>query len=143
MTLLTRRDLGILAAAAAAIASNSANAQPAPYAGQGVKLNIIIDKDLEGFPLQMTRLTLVDIAPGISIPRHLHPAAQEIAFGMDGALTFDVEGQGTTIIKAGDVLLIPAGVPHVPVGDTSSATRVLFIHSITDKNKPFRVDVKS
>jgi len=49
MTLLTRRDLGILAAAAAAIASNSANAQPAPYAGQGVKLNIIIDKDLEGF----------------------------------------------------------------------------------------------
>jgi quercetin dioxygenase-like cupin family protein len=91
----------------------------------------------------MTQLTLVDLAPGISIPRHLHPAAQEIAFGMDGALTLDVEGQGTTIIKAGDVLLIPAGVPHVPVGDNSSATRVLFIHSITDKNKPFRVGVKS
>ncbi len=91
----------------------------------------------------MTRLTLVDLAPGISIPRHYHPAAQEIAFGIDGALTLDVEGQGPKIIKAGDVLLIPAGIPHVPSGDASSATRVLFIHSITDKDKPFRVDLKS
>src|SRR5260370_36364 len=47
MTLLTRRDLGVLAAAAAAIATAPAYAQQAPYGGQGVKLNVLVDKDLE------------------------------------------------------------------------------------------------
>jgi len=141
MTLLTRRDLTILAAAAAAAASGSAYAQTAPSGPPGVKATVLMDKDLEGFPLQMTRLTLVELAPGSSIPRHNHPGAQEIVFGMDGALTLDVDGQGTKLIKAGDVLLLPAGLTHFPRAEGSSA-KVLAIHSITDKNKPFRVEVK-
>jgi quercetin dioxygenase-like cupin family protein len=140
--LLKRRDLGVLAAAVAAAASSLAWAQQAPYTGQGVKPNILLDKELEGFPLQMTRLTLADFGQGGSVPLHNHPAAQEIVYGIDGAVTFDIEGRGTTIVKAGDVLLIPAGVVHTPHSDSSSS-RVLFIHSITDKNKPFRVDVKT
>jgi quercetin dioxygenase-like cupin family protein len=143
MTLLTRRDLAFLAAAAAAAASNApAHAQNAPYGGQGVNLKVIVDQELAGFPLQMTRLTLIEFAPGSSITRHHHPAAQEVVFGMDGGLMIDVEGEGKKIIKAGDVLVIPTSVVHFPHAEGTSA-KVLAIHSITDKSKPFRVDAKT
>jgi quercetin dioxygenase-like cupin family protein len=140
MITLTRRDLGILAAIAAA--SSTSYAQNAPYGGEGVKLNILVDQDLPGFPSQNTRLTLVELASGSSIPRHHHPAAQEIVFGLDGMLTVDVDGQGTKLIKAGDVVLLPAGLIHFPRAEGTNA-KVIAIHSITDKSKPFRVDVKA
>jgi quercetin dioxygenase-like cupin family protein len=141
MTLLSRRDLGILAAAAAA-ASSSAHAQVSIRSGPGAKYNIIIDNDLEGTPLHATRLTIMDVAPGTQIPPHYHPAAQEIAFGMDGVLTMQVGGRNAKTIKAGDVVLIPAGVPHLPVADASERARVLFIHSIIDKTKPFIIELR-
>jgi quercetin dioxygenase-like cupin family protein len=139
MTSLTRRELGMLAAALSAVAASSpANAQL--RSGPGAKYTTLINQDLEGFPLQMTRLTLMDVAPGTVIPRHYHPGAQEIAFVIDGALTLEVGNQGAKIIEAGNVLLIPTGIPHKPRTDPSKPARVLFLHSITDKNKPFLVE---
>lgn len=139
MITLTRRDLGILAAIVAT--SSASYAQNAPY-GQGVKLNILLDQDLPGFPSQNTRLTLVDFASGGTIPRHFHPAAQEVVFGVDGIVTIDVDGQGTKLIKAGDVLLLPARVIHFPRAEGTTG-KILAIHSITDKTQPFRVDAKA
>jgi quercetin dioxygenase-like cupin family protein len=138
MTSLTRRDLGILAASVAAM--NPVHAQI--LSGPGAKYKEILARDLEGFPHHMTRLTLMDVAPGTQIPWHYHPAAQEIVFGLDGALTLEVDPPAATIIKAGDVLLIPAGTLHMPRPDASRPARVLFIHSITDKTKPFLLELE-
>jgi quercetin dioxygenase-like cupin family protein len=141
MTTLSRRDLSILATSAlVAAASGRAHAQTAPYGGQGVKVNIIMEPDLAGFSPQTTRLTLVEIASGSSIPKHMHPFAQEIVFVLDGTLVIDVDGQGTKNVKAGETLLLPAGLGHFPRATNASA-KVLAIHSITDKTKPFRVDL--
>jgi quercetin dioxygenase-like cupin family protein len=139
MASLTRRDLAVLATAAIAGGANSAHAQI--RSGSGAKYTQILAKDLEGFSLQMTRLTLMDVAPGTQIPRHYHPAAQEIAFGIDGTFTLDTHLHGARIINAGDVLLIPAGITHLPRAHPSRHARVLFIHSITDKTKPFLVEL--
>jgi quercetin dioxygenase-like cupin family protein len=138
MTTLTRRDLAILATAAAAAASGPTYAQNASYAGEGVKLSVIVDQELPGFPLQMTRLTIAEFEPRSSMPRHRHPAAQEIVFGMEGVLAIDIEQRGKKIINPGDVFLIPAGVIHLPRAEDKSA-KVLIIHSITDKDKPFTI----
>ncbi|MGA7323616.1 MAG: cupin domain-containing protein [Rhodomicrobium sp.] len=141
MTSLTRRDLAILAAAvAAATTSDTADAQL--RSGPGAKYKEILAKDLQGFPLQMTRLTTMDVAPGTQIPWHYHPAAQEIVFGLEGVITFEVDPPAIRTIKAGDVLLIPAGTLHKPRPDASSPARVLFIHSITDKTKPFLLELE-
>ena len=137
MIVLTRRDLGILAAIAA---SSTASYAQAPYGGDAVKSKIIVDQDLAGFAGQNTRLTLNEIASGGAIPRHHHPAAQEVVFGLDGALTLEVDGQGTKIIKSGDTIVLPAGLIHLPRAEGTHA-KFLAIHSITDKSKPFRVDV--
>jgi len=140
MIAMSRRELGILAAAAtAAAASSPAHAQI--RSGPGAKYTILLAKDLKGFPRQETRLTLMDVAPGTPIPRHYHPAAQEIAFGIDGSLTLEVENEGAKTIRAGEVLLIPAGIPHLPRADPSKPAKVLFIHSITDNTKPFLLEL--
>ena len=141
MASLTRRELGILAAAAMAVAGRMDSAGGQIRSGRGAKYTEILAKDLEGFPLQMTRLTLMDVTPGTQIPRHYHPAAQEIAFGIDGTFSLDIHLQGAKIIKAGDVILIPARISHLPLAHHSRHARVLFIHSITDKTKPFLVEL--
>jgi quercetin dioxygenase-like cupin family protein len=140
MASLTRRELAILATAAAA-AGGASLARGQIRSGPGAKYTEVLAKDLEGFSLQMTRLTLMEAAPGTQIPRHYHPAAQEIAFGIDGTFTLDIHPHGARILKAGDVLLIPAGVTHLPRAHPSAPARVLFIHSITDKTKPFLVEL--
>jgi quercetin dioxygenase-like cupin family protein len=140
MASLTRRELAAFAAAAAA--ASSANADSGQIrSGAGAKYTELLANDLKGFSLQMTRLTLMDVAPGTQFPRHYHPAAQEIAFGIDGAFTLDMHLHGPRIVDAGDVLLIPAGITHTPSAHPSRHARVLFIHSITDKTKPFLVEL--
>jgi quercetin dioxygenase-like cupin family protein len=142
MTSLTRRDLAILAAAAAVASATDPVHAAQIRSGPGAKYNELLTKDLKGFPLQMTRLTLMDVAPGTQIPWHYHPAAQEIVFGLDGELTIELDPPTVTTIKAGDVLLIPAGTLHMPRPDPLKPARVLFIHSITDKTKPFLLELE-
>jgi quercetin dioxygenase-like cupin family protein len=140
MASLTRRELAVLAAVALAGRANSANGQL--RTGPGAKYKEILARDLKGFSLQMTRLTVLDVAPGSKIPWHYHPAAQEIIFGLDGALKIELDPPATAIIRAGDTFLIPAGTLHMPRPDASSPARALFIHSITDKSKPFLLELE-
>jgi quercetin dioxygenase-like cupin family protein len=136
MTLLTRRDLGILASAAASAAAMSPSFAQI-RSGPGAKYNEILARDLKGFPLQMTRLTLMDVVPGAEIPWHYHPAAQEIVFGLNGVLKIEINPAAVVSIGPGDVCLIPSGTLHMPRPDATAPAKVLFIHSITDKTKPF------
>ncbi|HZV21095.1 MAG TPA: cupin domain-containing protein, partial [Hyphomicrobiales bacterium] len=86
MTAFTRRDLAILAAAAAAASVTKPVEAAQIRSGPGAKYKEILSKDLKGFPLQMTRLSIMEVAPGTEIPWHYHPAAQEIVFGLEGEL---------------------------------------------------------
>jgi quercetin dioxygenase-like cupin family protein len=139
MASLTRRELAVLAAAAIAVRMGSARGQI--RSGPGARYTELLAKDLEGFSRQMTRLTLMEVAPGTQIPPHYHPAAQEIAFGIDETFTFEIHPHGLRTIKAGGVLLIPAGITHLPRADHSRPARVLLIHTITDKTKPFLIEL--
>ena len=54
----------------------------------------------------------------------------------------ELDPPATARIKAGDTFLIPAGTLHMPRPDASSPAQVLFIHSITDKTKPFLLELE-
>jgi quercetin dioxygenase-like cupin family protein len=54
---------------------------------------------------------VIEIAPGQASPRHTHPG-EEIIYGLEGDLEYEVAGK-VVRVGAGDVLFVPAGVPHV------------------------------
>jgi quercetin dioxygenase-like cupin family protein len=53
----------------------------------------------------------VDFDPGKSVPNHKHPG-EEIIYVIEGTIEYDVSGKPPLTLKAGDVLVVPAGVVH-------------------------------
>jgi quercetin dioxygenase-like cupin family protein len=82
----------------------------------------------------------VDFAPGAASPRHKHPG-EEIVYVLAGTLQYRIEGQPTAILKAGDVLFIPAGVVHAAV-NTGFDTASELATYVVEKGKPLVVPVK-
>lgn len=124
--------------AAGSIASDLAVAQGGPKATQILRNDLIG----QGNHVQETVVTLVEFSPGQAAPWHAHPGAQEILYIIEGNLTVEVEGQGARTIKAGDIVLTPAEVPHsVRNVDTSVTAKGVVMHSRADKQKPLVVNV--
>jgi len=142
--LLVRRRFLHLAGAALALpaATRTALAQAAPATP---KLTLLLKADLQGQDqkVQETVVNVLEMAPGVGAPWHMHPGAQEIIFVLDGALAVEVEGQGTKKVSAGEIVLIPAEIPHLARSDSANAlARALVTHSRADKDKPFLVVLK-
>jgi quercetin dioxygenase-like cupin family protein len=141
---LGRRDFLYLSAIASAIsaASETVSAQ-APQAGP--KLVEILRTDLEGQRqvVQETVVSVVEFGPGSAAPWHMHPGAQELLYVMDGALTIEVEGRATTVLKPGEISAIPAEAVHLARNESSSANaKALVIHSRSAKDKPLVMVVR-
>jgi quercetin dioxygenase-like cupin family protein len=77
---------------------------------------------------------VVEIAPGMTAPRHTHPG-EEIIYVLEGSLEYQVEGKPPVTLKAGDVLFIPAGTIHSAknVGTGRGAELATYI---VEKGKP-------
>ena len=82
----------------------------------------------------------VEIAPGITSPRHWHPG-EEIVYVLEGSLEYHVEGKLPVILKAGDVLFIPARTIHAAknVGSSNGAELATYV---VEKAKPLVVVVE-
>jgi quercetin dioxygenase-like cupin family protein len=143
MMLARRRFLHLTGAAVALPVTARTVLAQVPQGGP--KLTQILKADLQGQAqkVEETVVNILELAPGVGAPWHMHPGAQEIIFVLDGDLTVEVEGQGTKVIKAGEITLIPAEVPHLARNDGAGATvKALVSHSRADKGKPFLVVVK-
>jgi len=77
---------------------------------------------------------VVEIAPGVTAPKHTHPG-EEIIYVLEGLLTYEVEGKPPVKLKAGDVLFIPARTVHSATNvGTSNGTELATY--IVEKGKP-------
>jgi hypothetical protein len=78
MTLVRRRFLRLAAAAVAAPATTGIVLAQAPQGGP--KLTQILRNDLQAQDqkVQETVVNVLEMAPGVGAPWHMHPAAQEI-----------------------------------------------------------------
>jgi quercetin dioxygenase-like cupin family protein len=76
----------------------------------------------------------VDIDPGKAAPKHRHPG-EEIVYVLEGHMQYQLEGKPPVTLKAGDVLFIPAGVPHIAknVGTDNAAELATYV---VEKGKP-------
>jgi|SRR5690242_7529375 quercetin dioxygenase-like cupin family protein len=109
----------------------------------GPKLTQVLRKDMEGQgAVQETVVSIVEFGPGVGAPWHMHPAAQETFYALDGNLTIEVEGRGLSGVKLGEAAIIPADLPHLARNDsTQAAARALVVHSRSAKDKPLTVAV--
>jgi quercetin dioxygenase-like cupin family protein len=82
----------------------------------------------------------VELAPGVSFPKHTHPG-EEIIYVLEGSLEYEVEGKPAVTLKAGEVLFIPAGTVHAArnVGSGNAAELATYV---VEKGKPLVVLVK-
>jgi quercetin dioxygenase-like cupin family protein len=82
----------------------------------------------------------VELDPGVEFGRHSHPG-EEIVYVIEGALEYAVEGKPPVTLKAGGVLVIPAGTLHAArnVGTVNGAELATYI---VEKGKPLVVMAK-
>jgi len=142
MTLIRRRFLQLAAAVAATPVSTEIVLAQAPQGGP--KLTQILRSDLRGQDqkVQETVVNVLEMTPGAAAPWHMHPGAQEVLFVIEGSVTVEIEGQGPKVLKSGEIVLIPAELPHLARNDGSAGARALVTHSRADKERPFVVAVK-
>lgn len=93
-----------------------------------------------GIPGREVIQVRVELDPGTTAPRHSHPG-EEIIYVLDGTWEYTLEGQPPVIVKAGEVLFIPAGTIHSArnVGSGNAAELATYI---VEKGKPLVVPVK-
>jgi quercetin dioxygenase-like cupin family protein len=110
----------------------------------GPKLTQILRNNLQGQDqkVQETVVNVLEMPAGTAAPWHMHPGAQEILFVIEGNVTVEIEGRAATVLKPGQIALIPAEIPHLARNEGSGGARALVTHSRADKEKPFVVAVK-
>ena len=82
----------------------------------------------------------VELAPGVSFPKHTHPG-EEIIYVLEGTWEYTVESKPPVTLKAGEVLFIPAGTIHSAknVGSGNGAELATYV---VEKGKPLLTVVK-
>jgi amino-acid N-acetyltransferase len=61
--------------------------------------------------LERAMLTYFELQPNARFERHRHPSEQ-ITLVLEGELFFEVEGRSEVRVRAGEVIALPANVPH-------------------------------
>ena len=111
----------------------------------GPKLTQILRNDLEGQGqmVQETVVSIVEFPPGAAAPWHMHPGAQELLHVIEGNLIVEIEGKGSTLLKAGEAGIIPAELVHLARNESASANgKALVVHSRAAKDKPLIVVIR-
>lgn len=101
------------AAAAAAIASigQAQTASPGMAAlPSGISRTDLVRRDLGAAGHELIQVR-VDFAPAAFAPGHTHPG-EEVAYVLEGALEYRLEGQAPVTLRRGETLFIPAGTVH-------------------------------
>jgi quercetin dioxygenase-like cupin family protein len=76
----------------------------------------------------------IDFEKGTAFGQHKHPG-EEVIYVLDGVFEYSIEGQSPVILKAGDVLFIPAGTVHAArnIGKSKAVELATYI---VEKGKP-------
>lgn len=101
---------------------------PKDNLGPDVLRRFYINRELGGASLTVGEAT---IAPGGSIPLHIHPGHEEGILVMEGTLQGSLDDQISTL-EAGDVIIAPQGIKHELVNNTNSPAKIIFIFPTLD-----------
>jgi quercetin dioxygenase-like cupin family protein len=120
-------------AAAALIVGSSLTLPSADAQQPGIKRTDLQRHDLSA-PGREAVQVRVDFAPGAAFGRHRHPG-EEIIYVIEGTLVYELDGKPPVMLKAGDVLFVPAGTIHAAknAGTVNAAELATYV---VEKGKP-------
>jgi quercetin dioxygenase-like cupin family protein len=101
----------------------------------------IFQTDLNNLPGQEVLIFASTWQPGFRLPLHMHEEGHEFTYVIEGEQTFEIDGVGTKIVKAGEVVYTPPDTPHFGRNATDRISKTLVIR-IKDKDKPVMTEVK-
>ncbi|KAA0973011.1 cupin domain-containing protein [Pseudomonas sp. ANT_H12B] len=118
-------------------AAEAGNAAPAAKSWQtGIHRTDLARRDLDVAGREVIQVR-VDFEPGVASPKHSHPGV-EMAYVIEGTFEYQLEGQPTVTLKAGESLYIPAGTAHVATNIGKSKASELATY-IVKKDTPIVV----
>ena len=79
--------------------------------------------------------------PGFRLPLHVHPNGHEITYVVEGEQTFEIEGVGTRVVRAGEAIYTPPNTPHFGRNATDRPSKTVVIR-VKDKDKPVMVEIR-
>ncbi|HEX4825783.1 MAG TPA: cupin domain-containing protein [Candidatus Polarisedimenticolaceae bacterium] len=121
---------------AGSVANELVHAQAPPY-----ETKQVLQSDLKNLPGQEVVVFESTWQPGARLPLHLHPNGHEITYVVEGEQTFEIEGVGTKVVKAGEAIYTPPNTPHFGRNATDKISKTVVIR-IKDKDKPVMVEIK-
>ena len=101
----------------------------------------VIRTDLRNLPGQEAIIFSSEWQPGFRLPLHMHPEGHEFTYVVEGEQTFEIEGVGQRIVKAGEAIYTPPNTPHFGRNATDKVSRTIVVR-IKDKSQPITVDIK-
>jgi quercetin dioxygenase-like cupin family protein len=101
----------------------------------------VLQTDLGNLPGQEILVFASTWQPGFALPLHMHPNGHEITYVIEGEQTFEIEGIGTKVVKAGEAIYTPPNTPHFGRNATDKISKTLVIR-IKDKGKPIMIEIK-
>jgi len=101
----------------------------------------VLQTDLNNLPGQEILVFESTWQPGFRLPLHTHPNGHEITYVIDGEQTFEIEGIGKRVVKAGEAIYTPPNTPHFGRNATNKVSRTIVIR-IKDKDKPIMVEIR-
>ena len=87
----------------------------------------IIRTDLNNLPGQEALIFASTWQPGFRLPWHMHPDGHEFTFVVEGEQTFEIEGVGTKVVKAGEAIYTPPNTPHYGRNATDKESTTLVV----------------
>jgi quercetin dioxygenase-like cupin family protein len=107
-------------------------AGPARAQAPGIRREVLRQSDLAGTNHVVIQMML-ELAPGAEVAPHTHPGI-EASYVVEGETTLTVQGEAPRVLKAGESMLVPAGVVHA--GKAGTTPSKLFVTWIVEKGKP-------
>jgi len=101
----------------------------------------ILQTDLNNLPGQEALFFASTWQPGFRLPLHMHPEGHEFTVVLEGEQTFEIDGVGTKVVKAGEVIYTPPNTPHFGRNATDKESKTLVVR-IKAKDKPVTMEVK-
>lgn len=107
----------------------------------GLVTKQIFKTDLSNLPGQEVIIYASEWQPGFRLPLHKHEQGHEFTYVIAGEQTFEIDGVGTKVVKAGEVVYTPPDTPHFGRNATDGISKTLVIR-IKAKDKPVMTEVK-
>jgi quercetin dioxygenase-like cupin family protein len=135
------RTLTALGLVAAGVILGMASSEMIHAQVAGYSTKQILKDDLQNVPGQEVLFFTSDWPPDFRLPLHMHEEGHEFVYVIEGEQTFEIDGVGTKVVKAGEVLHTPPNVPHFGRNATDKLSKT-FVVRIKNKDKPLLTEVK-